>query len=96
MNVFAPDELFRLDSFQHAELFSGSSQAAEALALRPEYRRTVLCPGIRGDVAEGAHIIGGTEIAYLCGNLYHLVPPARLARAWISSAASGTGAASRK
>jgi NDP-sugar pyrophosphorylase family protein len=25
MNVFAPDGLFRLGSFQHAELFSGSS-----------------------------------------------------------------------
>jgi hypothetical protein len=30
MNVFAPDALFRLGSFQHAELFSGSSQAREA------------------------------------------------------------------
>jgi hypothetical protein len=37
MNVFAPDELFRLGSFQHAELFSGSSQAWEALPQRPAY-----------------------------------------------------------
>lgn len=56
MNVFAPDTLFRLGSFQHAELFSGSSQAWEALARLPEYLRRVLRPGINGDVADGAHI----------------------------------------
>ena len=33
MNVFAPAELVRLRAFQHAELFSGSTQEWEALAL---------------------------------------------------------------
>ena len=44
MNVFAPDELFQLSSFQHAELFSGSGPAWEALARLPEYLRSVLRP----------------------------------------------------
>jgi len=32
MNVFAPGELSRLGTVQHAELFSGSTQVGEALA----------------------------------------------------------------
>lgn len=63
MNVFAPDELFQLSSFQHAELFSGSGPAWEALARLPEYLRSVLRPGIRGEVEGGAHITGDVEIA---------------------------------
>lgn len=63
MNVFAPDGVFRLSSFQHTELFSGSSQVWEALTRWPQYRPTVLRPGSRGEAGEGAHIIGDVEIA---------------------------------
>ena len=63
MNVFAPRELFGLSCFQHAELFSGSTAAWEPLARLPGFLRSVLCPGIRGEVEDGAHIAGDVEIA---------------------------------
>jgi NDP-sugar pyrophosphorylase family protein len=63
MNLFAPDELFELRSYQHGELFAGCVNAWEALVRLPEYLSSVLRPGIRGDVEEGAHIYGDVEIA---------------------------------
>lgn len=63
MNVFAPAELFRLGSFEHRELFAGCSAAWEPLQRLPEYLRSVLRPGIRGEVEDGAHITGDVEIA---------------------------------
>lgn len=63
MNVFAPDALFDLGSYQHGELFSGCASAWEALDRLPEYLRSVLRPGIRGEVEDGAHIVGDVEIA---------------------------------
>jgi NDP-sugar pyrophosphorylase family protein len=63
MNVFAPDELFELGSYQHGELFSGCAHAWEALERLPEYLRSVLRPGIRGEVEPGAYLTGDVEIA---------------------------------
>jgi carbonic anhydrase/acetyltransferase-like protein (isoleucine patch superfamily) len=63
MNVFAPENLFELDSGQHGELFSGCAHAWEALGRLPDYLRSVLRPGIRGQVEDGAHITGDVEIA---------------------------------
>jgi NDP-sugar pyrophosphorylase family protein len=63
MNPFAPEALFELDSYQHAELFSGCANAWEALGGLPGYLRSVLRPGIRGEVEQGAHIAGDVEIA---------------------------------
>jgi NDP-sugar pyrophosphorylase family protein len=63
MNPFAPAALFDLDSCRHAELFSGCANAWEALDRLPGYLRSVLRPGIRGEVEQGAHITGDVEIA---------------------------------
>jgi NDP-sugar pyrophosphorylase family protein len=63
MNVFAPDELFTLSSYEHSGLFSGCANAWEALERLTDYLRSVLRPGIRGEVEEGAHIDGEVEIA---------------------------------
>jgi UDP-N-acetylglucosamine diphosphorylase / glucose-1-phosphate thymidylyltransferase / UDP-N-acetylgalactosamine diphosphorylase / glucosamine-1-phosphate N-acetyltransferase / galactosamine-1-phosphate N-acetyltransferase len=63
MNLFAPDELFELGSYQHGELFAGCASAWEALAGLHEYLISVLRPGIRGEVEDGAHIDGDVEIA---------------------------------
>ena len=58
-----PEELFELGRYQHRDLFSGCASAWEALARLPEYLRSVLRPGIRGEVERGAHIAGDVEIA---------------------------------
>lgn len=63
MNAFAPLELWELGSYQHGELFSGCASAWEALQRLPEYLRSVLRPGVRGHVEDGAHITGDVEIA---------------------------------
>ena len=61
--MFAPEDLFDLSSYQHGELFSGCASAWEALAGIPAYLASVLRPGVRGEVEEGAHIAGDVEIA---------------------------------
>ena len=63
MNPFAPEELFELGSCQHGELFSGCANAWEALARLPAYLRSVLRPGIRGEVEHGAYVAADVEIA---------------------------------
>ena len=63
MDVFAPEELFQLGSFQHGEVFSGCARAWEALQRLPEYLLAVLRPGIRGEVEDGACVTGDVEIA---------------------------------
>jgi UDP-N-acetylglucosamine diphosphorylase / glucose-1-phosphate thymidylyltransferase / UDP-N-acetylgalactosamine diphosphorylase / glucosamine-1-phosphate N-acetyltransferase / galactosamine-1-phosphate N-acetyltransferase len=63
VDVFAPEELFQLGSFQHSEVFSGCARAWEALQRLPEYLLSVLRPGIRGEVEDGAYITGDVEIA---------------------------------
>jgi NDP-sugar pyrophosphorylase family protein len=62
MNVFAPEELFELASCQHGELFSRCASAWEALERLPEYLQSVLHPSTRGQVEDGAHIVGDVEI----------------------------------
>jgi UDP-N-acetylglucosamine diphosphorylase / glucose-1-phosphate thymidylyltransferase / UDP-N-acetylgalactosamine diphosphorylase / glucosamine-1-phosphate N-acetyltransferase / galactosamine-1-phosphate N-acetyltransferase len=62
-DVFAPGHLFELGSCPHRELFSGCVGAWEALEHLPAYLRSVLRPGIRGEVEDGAHIDGYVEIA---------------------------------
>lgn len=62
-DVFAPEHLFELDSCPHRELFWGCAGAWQALERLPEYLRSVLRPGIRGEVEDGAHIDGDVEIA---------------------------------
>lgn len=63
MNDFAPTELFDLGSGPHDALFGGCANAWEALERLHDYLCSVLRPGIRGHVEEGAHIVGDVEIA---------------------------------
>jgi NDP-sugar pyrophosphorylase family protein len=63
MDALLPEELFDLGSFQHAELFAGCANVWEALERLPGYLRSVLRPGIRGEVEDGAHLSGDVEIA---------------------------------
>src|SRR5581483_2982061 len=63
MNDFAPAELFDLASGSHRELFDGCANAWEALERLHDYLCSVLRPGIRGEVEEGAYLTGDVEIA---------------------------------
>jgi NDP-sugar pyrophosphorylase family protein len=63
MNDFAPAELFDFGSSPHRALFDGCANAWEALERLHDYLCSVLQPGIRGHVEEGAHIAGDVEIA---------------------------------
>lgn len=64
MNPFAPEELFTLDRYEHRQLFSGVTNAWEALTRLNAYLKERLRPGIRGEVEPGAHIFGDdVEIA---------------------------------
>lgn len=61
--VCPPAELFDLAGWPHRELFQGCANAWEALTRLPDYLRSVLRPGIRGEVEPGAVISGAVEIA---------------------------------
>jgi bifunctional UDP-N-acetylglucosamine pyrophosphorylase / glucosamine-1-phosphate N-acetyltransferase len=61
--VYAPEDLFELSSYGHRELFSGCAAAWQALPRLPEYLASVLRPGVRGEVEDGAHLTGDVEIA---------------------------------
>lgn len=61
--IVSPAALFDLASWRHRELFASCTFAWQALRLLPEYLRSVLQPGIRGDVESGAYAIGDVEIA---------------------------------
>jgi NDP-sugar pyrophosphorylase family protein len=63
MDALVPEELFELGSFQHASLFAGCANVWEALERLPDYLRSVLRPGIRGEVEDGAYLYGDVEIA---------------------------------
>jgi len=55
--------LFDLAGWQHGELFAGCTFGWQALSHLPEYLRSVLRPGVRGDVEPGAYVTGDVEIA---------------------------------
>lgn len=56
---YPPTEFFALDGFAHAELLAGLENSWEALGPRlVEYLKDTMRPGIRGEVHEGAYLIG--------------------------------------
>jgi NDP-sugar pyrophosphorylase family protein len=54
--MLRPDDLFRLDGWEHAELFQGLEWAWEALRRIGPYVEARLRPGIEGRVMEGAWV----------------------------------------
>lgn len=59
----SPAALFDLAGWRHRELFAGCTFAWEALARLPEYLQSALRPGVRGEVEDGAHLVGDVEVA---------------------------------
>jgi len=74
--MFAPDDLFDLRSFEHRALFDGLKYAWEALPRIESYIRSVIRPGIHGEVMPHVTLVGdvfiggGTVVepgAFICG-----------------------------
>jgi UDP-N-acetylglucosamine diphosphorylase / glucose-1-phosphate thymidylyltransferase / UDP-N-acetylgalactosamine diphosphorylase / glucosamine-1-phosphate N-acetyltransferase / galactosamine-1-phosphate N-acetyltransferase len=61
--IVSPAALFDLAGWQHRELFAGCTLAWQALARLPQYLQSVLRPGIRGDVEQGAYVGDDVEVA---------------------------------
>jgi len=60
--MFAPEDLFTLSDFQHRALFQGLEYAWEALPRIESYIKSVIKPGIHGQVMENVTIVGDVFI----------------------------------
>ncbi len=60
--MFAPDDLFTLCDFEHRALFDGLEYAWEALPKIDSYIKSVIRPGIHGQVMANVTIIGDVFI----------------------------------
>jgi len=60
--MFAPDDLFTLSDFEHLALFDGLKYAWEALPKIESYIKSVIRPGIHGQVMANVTIVGDVFI----------------------------------
>ena len=60
--MFAPDDLFAMSDFEHRALFDGLKYAWEALPRIESYIRSVIRPGIHGQVMANVTIVGDVFI----------------------------------
>lgn len=60
--MFAAKDFFDLEGFRYREIFDRAEYVWDVLKLRDEYIRSVISPGIKGRVMEGAYITGDVQI----------------------------------